>query len=132
GAKSEPLESRAESLTQEIRIEEKFALATAKLRWQAEKSQTLPLLFEPAVLTRASFPSNALNLEQTWIGARRAQQLLARKSGVFDIEVQYEMQVAKRPNESGFILPVQFALVNQLKLTAVNLDVDVLSPQAVS
>ena len=34
-----------ESVTQQIRIEDKFALATAKIHWQAEKGQVLPLLF---------------------------------------------------------------------------------------
>ncbi len=43
-AKVAPL---AESVTQDIRIEEKFALATARLRWQAEKGDMLPLLCAP-------------------------------------------------------------------------------------
>src|SRR5439155_13432320 len=122
--------SRAESVTQEIRVEEKFALARAKIRWQAEKGQGLPLLFEPAVLTRASYPSNSVALEQS-TGPKRTQQLLARKSGTFDIEIQYELEVTKRDNEVGFILPVAYALVNRVRLTVVNLDTDVVSPQAV-
>jgi hypothetical protein len=54
----------ADSITQQIRVEENFALATAKVRWQATKGQVLPLLFEPAVLTRINYPSNALKLVQ--------------------------------------------------------------------
>src|SRR6185503_9865957 len=77
-------------------------------------------------------PSNALYLVQSPIGPKRAQQLIAQKSGTFDIEAQYQFQVTKRDNESGFTLPAQYALVNQLHVTLVNLDVDVLSPQAVS
>jgi hypothetical protein len=124
--------SLPESVTQQIRIEEKFALATAKIHWQAEKGQTLPLLFDPAVLTRVTYPTKSLKLAQTTAGTKRVQQLVAQVGGTFDIEVQYQMQVTKRENDSGFTLPVQSGLVNQLTLTLVNLDVDVLSPQAVS
>src|SRR5258706_3651472 len=35
----------AESVTQQIRVEEKFAFATAKIRWHALKDQLLPVLF---------------------------------------------------------------------------------------
>ena len=51
-----PTESQrvAESVTQQIRVEDKFALATAKIHWQAVKGQMLPLLFEPAVLTHVN------------------------------------------------------------------------------
>ena len=122
----------AESVTQDIRIEDKFALATATIRWQAAKGQMLPLLFEPAVLTHISYPTNSLKLVQAPAGSRRAQQLLAQDNGTFDVEVQYELQVTKRDAESGVALPVPYGLVNRLKLSLVNLDVDVLSPQAVS
>jgi hypothetical protein len=122
----------AESVTQDIRIEDKFALATAKIRWPAAKGQMLPLLFEPAVLTRIDYPTNSLKLVQATAGSRRAQQLLAQENGTFDVEVQYQLQVTKRDTESGVVLPVPYGLVNRLKLTLVNLDVDVLSPQAVS
>ncbi len=50
----------AESVVQEIRVEEKFALATVKIRWLATKNQLLPVLYEPAVLTRITYPTNAL------------------------------------------------------------------------
>ncbi len=122
----------AESVSQNIRIEDKFALATAKIRWQAAKGQLLPVLFEPAVLTRISYPTNSLKLVQAQAGSKRAQQLLAQDNGTFDVEVQYQLQVTKRDNESGVALPVPYGLVNKLELTLVNLDVDVLSPQAVS
>jgi hypothetical protein len=123
---------RANSVSQEIRIEDKFALATAKLHWQAEKGEILPLLVEPAVLTRANYPSNSLKLEQASVGNKRVQQLLAQKSGSYDIELRYELQVARRDGETGFTLPVPHGVINRLKLTAVNLDVDISSPQAVS
>jgi hypothetical protein len=122
----------AESVTQDIRIEDKFALATATIRWQAEKGEMLPLLFEPTVLTHIDYPTDALDLVQAPASSRSAQQVLARKKGTYDIKVQYQLPVAKKDAESGVTLPVAYGLVNRLKLTVVNLDVDVLSPQAVS
>ena len=104
--------------------------ATAKIRWQAVKGQKLPVLFEPAVLTRTVFPAASLKLVQA--AGPRAQELLALETGAFDIELQYQVPVVKKDAESGFVLPAQFGLVNRLALTLANLDVDVLSPQAVS
>ncbi len=122
----------AETVTQQIRVEEKFALATAKIRWQAVKGQQLPVFFDPAVLTQITYPKTALKLVQTRLDDRRAHVLLALESGAFDIELQYQLAVTMRVGESGVVLPVQFGLVNQLTLTLANLDVDVLAPQAVS
>jgi hypothetical protein len=122
----------AESVTQQIRIEDQFALATAKIRWQAEKGQTLPLLFEPAVMTHITYPADSLHLVQASADSKRVQQLAAQSSGTFDIEVQYQIQVTKLDNQNGLTLPVPGGLINQLTLTLVNLDVDVFSPQAVS
>src|ERR1051326_8614740 len=79
----------AQRVIQEVRVDEKFAFATAKIHWQAEKGDSLALLFEPAVLMRASYPSNSLKLVQAMIGSKRGQRLVAEKSGAFDIEVQY-------------------------------------------
>jgi hypothetical protein len=124
--------SIADTVTQDVRIEDKFALAIAKIRWQAEKGQMLPLLFEPAVLTRLNYASNSLKLVRAPVGSKQGPQLLAQKNGWFDIEVHYQLQVTKRDTESGFASPVPAAIVNRLNLTVVNLDVDVLSPQAVS
>jgi hypothetical protein len=122
----------AESIIQEIRVEEKFALATAKIRWQAQKDQVLPLLFEPAVLTRISYPANACKLVQSATEGKRVQQLVARQNGSFGIEVQYQLRVTRRDTEDGFALPTQHGLVNRLMLTLPDLDVDVESPNAVS
>jgi hypothetical protein len=124
--------SRAESVTQDISVEDRFVLGRAKIRWQAEKGEILPLIFEPAVLTGASYPSNALTLEQSFVGGKRGQQLSAKRSGAFEIEVRYELQAEKREGESGFTVPVPYGLVNRVKLTVVNLDVDVRSLQAAS
>jgi hypothetical protein len=121
----------ADSVMQDIRIEDKFALATATVHWQAIKGQLLPLVFEPAVVTRFKYAADGLKLVQAPAGGRAAQQLLALQSGAFDIEVEYQLQVTRKDGESGFGLPLQFGLVNRLKLTLVNLDVDISSPQAV-
>jgi hypothetical protein len=121
-----------ESVIQDVRIEDKFALASAKIHWQAEPGQVLPLLAEPAVLTRISYPTNSLKLVPASAGSKRAQQFIARKAGDFDIELQYQLQITKRDAESGFAPPLPYGLVNRLKLTVANLDLDVLSSQAVS
>ncbi len=120
-----------ESVTQQIRVEDRFATATAKIKWQAERGQALPLLFEPAVLTRVNYPKS-LKLEASPAGSSSAQQLVAQSSGAFDIEVQYQLQITRRDNDSSFVLPVQSGLINRITLSLVNLDVDVFSPQAVS
>ncbi len=122
----------AETVTQQIRVEEKFAMATAKIRWQAVKGQQLPVFFEPAVLTQITYPNAALKLVPSNIAGRRAQVLLAVESGAFDIELSYQVPVTKKDAETGFVLPAHFGLVNELTLTLSNLDVDVVSPQAVS
>src|SRR5262249_3252461 len=102
-----PLEATpiAELVAQEIRVEEKFALATAKIRWQAVQGQALPLLSDPAVLTRLTLSSKAPKLFPAPAGSRRAQQLLARESGLFEVEVQYQLQVTRKDTESGLLLP---------------------------
>lgn len=124
--------ARAALVTQQIRVEDEFALAMVKLRWQATKGQMLPLLFEPAVLTQIAYPTNSLRLLQAVAGDRTARQLLALESGVFEVEAQYQLQLTRRDGESGFPLPTQAGLINRLNLTLANLDVDVRSPAAVS
>ena len=74
----------------EIRVDDKFVLGTAKIRWPAVKGQTLPLLAEPAVLTHLSI-ARSLRLVQSG----NAQELMADASGTFDIEVQYQLQIVK-------------------------------------
>ncbi|HEX7576474.1 MAG TPA: hypothetical protein VF430_00400, partial [Verrucomicrobiae bacterium] len=120
-----------ESVVQQIRVESGFASVTAKIHWQADKGGALPLLFEPAVLTRVNYPKS-LKLETSPAGSHSAQQLIAQSGGAFDIEVQYQIQVTRRAADSGFVLPVPSGLINRATLSLVNLDVDVYSPQAVS
>jgi hypothetical protein len=122
----------AESVVQDVRVADRFAFATAKLRWHAQKDQTLPVLFDPAVLTRIQYPTNALKLVRAGGGAKPGQQLLALQAGSFDIELSYQLQVATRDGGQGFVLPTHHGLVNRLKLTLADLDVDVSSASAVS
>ncbi|MGO8698551.1 MAG: hypothetical protein ACLQVY_12620 [Limisphaerales bacterium] len=121
-----------DSVTQNIRVEDKFALATANIRWQAVKGQVLPLLSAPAVLTHVTYPNHSLELAAGSSGSNYSQQLVARAGGLFDIELQYQVPVINDKTESHITLPVPFGLINQVKLTVADLDVDVLSPQAVS
>ena len=122
----------AESVVQDIRVEERFAFATAKIRWHAQKDQSLPVLFEPAVLTRIQYPTNALRLVRIGAGAKAGQQLLAAQAGTFDVELTYQLQIGARDGNPGFVLPLQPGLVNRLKLTLAGLDVEVGSPGTVS
>ena len=120
-----------QSVVQQMRVENGFATATAKIHWRAERGETLPLLFEPAVLTHVDYPKS-LKLESSPAGSRSAQQLLAPAAGEFDIEVQYQLRTALANRDSGLTLPLPAGLVNRLTVTLASLDVDVYSPKAVS
>ena len=127
-----PTPAIPDSVTQTIRVEEKLALGTAKIRWPALKGQALPLLAEPAVMTHVTFPAHSLKLVPGPAGSKFAQQVVAQENGTFDIEEQYEIRISPDQGGGGFALPVPFGLINRVSLTVVYLDVDVLSPQAVS
>jgi hypothetical protein len=120
-----------QSVIQEVRVADGFATATARIHWQAEKGEVLPLLYEPAVLTHVNYPKS-VKLEPAAPGARSAQQLVAQSRGEFDIEVQYQIQTTKLDNDNGITLPVAGGLINRATVRLLNLDVDVFSPQAVS
>jgi hypothetical protein len=130
----------ADSVIQHVRVEENFVSATATIRWTAERGQVLPVLFEPAALTQIRYPTDSLKLIQGMVGRDRegstnlvrAQELRAKKSGVFEIELQYGLPIVKREGDSGFCLPTPSGLVNRLELTLQNLDVDLLSSRAVT
>jgi hypothetical protein len=120
-----------ESVRQDIRVDENFAFATAKIRWQATNGAMLPVLAEPAVLTKILYPEASLTLVQTTVNGKRIQQLRADRAGSYDIEVHYQLQVTKWPAESVFALPTVSGLINQLNVTVTGMDVDVFSPQGV-
>jgi hypothetical protein len=121
-----------ESVTQTIRVEDKFALVTATIHWQAAKGDTLPLLAEPAVLTRVNYSTRSLDLIAGVPCSKYSQQLIARNGGIFDIEVQYELPIDKDKQADCFNSPVPYGLINRINLTVVGLDVDIASGQAVS
>ncbi|HTV39305.1 MAG TPA: hypothetical protein VMF08_01910 [Candidatus Sulfotelmatobacter sp.] len=126
-----------ESVTQQINISNDTATATASIHWQAQKGDVLPLLFQPAVLTGVKYP-NSISLEPATQGSPNAQQLVAESSGNFDVEVQYQLQLAKGNSgtdngaDNVLALPVPSGLVNRATLTLANLNVDVFSLQAAS
>jgi hypothetical protein len=126
GEMSPPL---PESVSQTIRVEDNYALGTVKIRWQAARGQSLPLLAAPAVLTQIQFPPRAFKLVE---GTDHTEELDALENGTFDIELQYQMRVTNDKTADGFAVPAPHGLINQINLTLVNLDVDVISAQAVS
>ena len=121
-----------ESVTQQIRVEDHFASADAKIRWRATKGEELPIIEDSAVLTGLNYPVRGLKLIQVPGRSGAAERLLALESGVFDITAQYQLQVITNDSGEGFVLPTRFGLINQVTLTLRNRDVDVQSPQAVS
>jgi hypothetical protein len=121
----------AESVTQQIRVQDQFAFATATIRWQATNNQALPIIFAPAVVTAVKYPTNQVRLSTLIADGRRGQQLIAQQDGTFTIEVNYQVHVSKGA-EGGFALPTQPGLVNLITLTLPELDVDVSSTNAVS
>jgi hypothetical protein len=131
-AATPPAQAVPDSVSQTIRVEEKLAIATAKIHWQAQRGQSLPLLSQPAVMTHVTFPSSSLRLEAGAANANYSQQLVALENGAFDIEEQYEIGVSPQDFGTGFRVPTPYGLINRVALTIVNLDVDVLSPAAVS
>ncbi len=129
---AEPQPPLAESITHEVRVEEGFATASTRIRWNATRNQSLPVLFDPAVLVRASFPTNALRLIQSPSGARRGHQFLALQDGPVDIDLTFQFRSTVRDGVTGFVLPTPHGLVNRVNLTLADLDVDVFAADAVS
>lgn len=121
-----------ELVSHQLRVEDGFVVGTAKLRWTAEKGQSLPVLFEPAVLMRIGNPKSDMKLSPVVQNGKRTQQFVAERGGTFEFEVQYQLPVIKRGTEGGITLPTPCGLVNRVELTVAGQDVDVVSPQAVS
>lgn len=122
----------ADTVVHEIRVEDRFAFATSRYRWQAIRGHTLPLLFEPAVLTGMSYPTNGLRVVHSTAGGTNSELAVAQSDGTFEIELRYQIQLESKDAQNGFVLPVRYGLVNRARITLVNLDVEVFSPQAVS
>jgi hypothetical protein len=122
----------AETVFQQVRLEEEYAFATVKLRWHALAGQLLPVLREPAVLTAIQYPTNALKLVDTPSGGTRTYALLALEAGTFEVELRYQIQLRKLGEETGFTLRTQPGLVNEITATIVGRDVDIAQRHAVS
>ncbi len=123
---------RAAAVSNDVVVAEDYASGRATLRWQAVKGQMLPLIFEPAVMTAIDYPTNDLKLVRAPAGSRTARQLVAQKTGAFNVTVHYQVPVTKRGTESGFVLPIAYGLINTLRLSLNGLDVAVASPQAIA
>jgi hypothetical protein len=122
----------AESVTQQVLVEDEFVFGAAKIRWVALKGQQLSVLYEPGVLTRLESPTGVARLVQVREGGRRVHRLIAERSGPVEVECRYQVRVGGGGGERGFTLPTQHGLVNRVTLTVAGLDVDVVSPNAVS
>ena len=123
----------AEYVMTDIRVEDRVALAATRVHWTARKGQSIPVLFEPAILTGATYPTNSLKLIQTVTpGGQRCQLLAALQDGVFDVELRFQLRASAKDAETGFVLPLEPGLVNQATVLLPDLDVDVQSPLAVS
>lgn len=122
----------AQSMIQTIRVEDAYARATARVRWNAAQGELLPILFEPAVLTRIEYPTHQVKLVESLFGSKHARQLLALGTGPVDIQFDYQVHIRKRDGDGGFVLPTRQALVNEITLTIINRDVDAFSSHMVS
>lgn len=118
----------AESVVQDIQVQEDYAFATVSIRWHAEAGQLLPVLYQPAVLTEIRYPTKSLKLVQAPANARQAHQLLALESGIYDVELDYQIKV----QNSGIPVCTQYGLVNRVKAVLVDRDVDITHRHAVS
>ncbi len=122
----------ADSAILDVRVQDGFVYGTSRLRWQAIQGQTLPLLHPPGVLTRWQCKADAGRLVQLPFGNAVGHGVMAEKSGMIDIELDYQLPVISREQDRGFALPVQHALVNRMTLVLAGLEADVNAPDAVS
>ncbi|MCL4178805.1 MAG: hypothetical protein KJ072_13825 [Verrucomicrobia bacterium] len=122
----------ADAVVQEIHIERENVFATARIRWNAAKNQVLPILREPAVITRMELDPAGLKLVRLPDDPAPGYGLVALADGRFEAIVHYEARVIEREGESGFALPTQFGLINEARLVLAGLDMEIQSPQAVA
>lgn len=122
----------AESLTQEINVQEKFIRADATLHWNGRRGQLLPALFEPGVLTRVEYATNGFKLVRTPSEKGSMQQFLAERDANLEARLQYELHVDNKDGQTGFFLPTGPGLINQVTVRIANANVEVVSQEAVS
>ena len=122
----------ADSIIQTVRVDDHQVQAVATIRWTARRGEILPLLLEPAVLTRLEFPPNAAEQVAVRRDGQRAVGIRARRNGTFDLTFDYQVRAQARGEETGFNLPTLPALVNSLSLTLSGIDAEVVAPDAVA
>ena len=107
-AKDPPL---AESVTRTFASRTSSRWRRRRSAGRREKGQMLPLLFEPAVLTRITYPTNALKLVQAPAGSQ-ARAAIARpeERRVRHRSCNTSCRSPRRDAESGFVLPVPYGL----------------------
>jgi hypothetical protein len=125
-----PNAALADSVIQEIRVEENTVLATARVRWTARKNEVLPILRDPAVITDIKLDPAQLKLVQLPDAAARTYALVALADGRFDVTVQYENRVTERDGSPGFVLLTQHGLINEATVVLVGLEMDIRAPNA--
>ncbi len=129
---SAPRAPLAESVTQQVRVQEDFVFAKAAIRWLARKGEVLPVLYPPGVLTRAELPAGAARLIQLGDGESRHQAVIAEADGDLTLDLEYQTRVQLREGQRGFVVPTQFGLVNRLVVTVAGAEVDLQAANAVS
>jgi hypothetical protein len=98
--------------------------------WTARKGQVLVLLTEPAVLTSAEVPKDALELIGVQQEGRRGSALRARREGRFSVRFAYQTPVHDRDGEKGVLLGTRPALVRLATVRLADLDVEVVAASA--
>ncbi len=121
-----------ESVEHQVRVEDDFVFGTARVRWNATQGQALPLFREPGVLTRSGHPTNRVRLVPMMQDGHSRQVLVAETNGWVDFTLDYQVRVVAQGTDRGFMVPVSAGLVNHARVTLRGLDVDVISPQAVT
>jgi hypothetical protein len=123
----------AQSLTQEIRIQDGHAFVNARVVWEAEAGQTFDFLAAPAVLIRCQPDKAAVKLGERRTDGGAVYTLTAGEGGRFEAVFEYQMSVKKWSSESTVLeMPTPASLVNRASLKFPGLDVDVFSTNAVS
>ena len=114
----QPLRARAqaESVQQELRVEDDFVMGTARIRWRAEQGQLLELLRDPAVVTKLDAPGGGVRLVRVPSSEFSGQLLVADRSGELDLTVQFQTRVQTRQGERGFAAAIPPGLVNRSRV----------------
>lgn len=105
-----------ERIDQELEIETRHVVGEVSLNWTAEARESLAFLRSPAVLTSIDYDSTKLRLTDDG-NKRQAKVLTAREPGQYIVHFRYQLPLSESSNDRGFILPTQYALINELDVT---------------